>query len=319
MKKIILILSFWGILFDCFSQSDFTLKISAYLEGALIDNRNEISNSGFPLMRDDLRFNSSTEKYLIPSLSPYKYPTQNFDITPHYTYSDVQNPNFEVVSEPDQVFAVEGENAIVDWVFVELRNPINHNIKLTSRSALIQRDGDIVDVDGVSNVLFENVSLQSFYVVLRHRNHLGVMSGIVNKNTHVDFRSVNTQVFDLGNTKFQNINYTGLATSNKVLTGYKALWAGDVNSDGKIKLVNPGDDLNEILFELLNHKDNTSFNANFNFAYGYLQSDIDMNGKCKFNNPDDDANLLYSRVINYSKNEKFFSNFNFFIEQLPSR
>lgn len=319
MKKLYFIFSIVIIIVqNTFAQSSFTLRISAYLEGALIYNT-ETSSQGVPLMRDELRFNPLTEKSYLPVQTPYKFPTQNFDITSHYSHSGVQNPDYDIITDPEQVFGVTGENAIVDWVFVELRDPNDYKSKIASRSALIQRDGDIVDVDGVSNVLFEDVSHPTFYVVLRHRNHLGIMSGIVNKSSHIDFRSLSTRIFDLSTSKYQNIDYSGLATNNYILNGYRALWAGDVNSDGKIKLGNPNDDLNEIFSDVLNHKENIASISNFNFAFGYFQSDIDMNGKSKIENPFNDTSHLYGQVLFYPKNVNILTNYNFVIEQLPSR
>ena len=60
-----------------------------------------------------------------------------------------------------------GKDAIVDWVFVELRSKISPTVVIDSRSALLQRDGDIVDVDGVSSVTFNVASPDSYYVVVK--------------------------------------------------------------------------------------------------------------------------------------------------------
>ena len=45
---------------------------------------------------------------------------------------------------------------------------------LQTRSALVQRDGDIVDIDGVSPVTFNNVASTNYTIAVRHRNHLGL-------------------------------------------------------------------------------------------------------------------------------------------------
>ena len=65
------------------------------------------------------------------------------------------------------------EDAIVDWVFLELRS--DETTIVATRSALIQRDGDIVDLDGVSPVKFYEIEDGDYYVVVKHRNHVGVM------------------------------------------------------------------------------------------------------------------------------------------------
>ncbi len=66
------------------------------------------------------------------------------------------------------------ENTIVDWVLIELRD--TETTVAASRAALVQRDGDVVDLDGVSPVTFKDVEPGSYYVVVKHRNHLGTMS-----------------------------------------------------------------------------------------------------------------------------------------------
>ncbi|MBK6755574.1 MAG: hypothetical protein IPG69_18780 [Flavobacteriales bacterium] len=64
---------------------------------------------------------------------------------------------------------------IVDWVLVELRDADNPALIVASRSALIQRDGDVVDLDGSSAVVM-TAEPGNYHVALRHRNHLGVMT-----------------------------------------------------------------------------------------------------------------------------------------------
>ncbi|MCP5064827.1 MAG: hypothetical protein GY936_20600 [Ignavibacteriae bacterium] len=64
---------------------------------------------------------------------------------------------------------------VVDWVLVELRDKDNSSIVLKSRSAFILNDGRIVDIDGESPVAFQ-IENDSYFIVLKHRNHLSVMS-----------------------------------------------------------------------------------------------------------------------------------------------
>ncbi len=65
---------------------------------------------------------------------------------------------------------------IVDWVVLELRDA-SYNI-VTARAALLKANGSIVGVNGFSAVTFENVNSGNFHVVVRHRNHLGVMTNL---------------------------------------------------------------------------------------------------------------------------------------------
>ncbi|HQW88124.1 MAG TPA: fibronectin type III domain-containing protein, partial [Flavobacteriales bacterium] len=74
-----------------------------------------------------------------------------------------------------QVLAVTGANAITDWVLVELRSATTPAQVLEARAALVQRDGDVVAVDGTSPLGF-CLAAGSYHVAVRHRNHLGVMT-----------------------------------------------------------------------------------------------------------------------------------------------
>lgn len=69
-----------------------------------------------------------------------------------------------------------GADAVVDWVLVELRDATTPTTILASRAALLQRDGDVMDVDNMSPLLFSGISAGNYHVVIKHRNHLGVMT-----------------------------------------------------------------------------------------------------------------------------------------------
>ncbi len=73
------------------------------------------------------------------------------------------------------VLAVTGNNAIVDWVFVQLHNSSTGAV-VSTRAALLQRDGDIVETDGVTPLSMAGNAPGSYYISVRHRNHLGVRS-----------------------------------------------------------------------------------------------------------------------------------------------
>ncbi len=82
----------------------------------------------------------------------------------------------------DSPYGVDPQNVnpippnVVDWVLVELRNKIDPTILEGSRSAFVLSDGTVVDTDGSSSVSFPGVLHTKYYIVIKHRNHLGVMS-----------------------------------------------------------------------------------------------------------------------------------------------
>ncbi len=69
--------------------------------------------------------------------------------------------------------AAAGSDAIVDWVFVQLHRS-SDAVVVSTRAALLQRDGDIVDTDGVSPLNMAGNAAGSYYISVRHRNHLGI-------------------------------------------------------------------------------------------------------------------------------------------------
>ncbi len=76
-----------------------------------------------------------------------------------------------------------GGDEMTDWVVVELRDAATPTTVIDSRAAILQKDGDVVDIDGMSPVGFIGATPGMYHIVVRHRNHLGVMTGMpVNLN-----------------------------------------------------------------------------------------------------------------------------------------
>jgi len=94
------------------------------------------------------------------------------------SFTHVNNSAVETIASSVLNDQVDATTNIVDWVFLELRdnstgNPGSH--KVQTRSALLRRDGVIVDIDGISPVYFKDIDAGSTYtLVVRHRNHLGL-------------------------------------------------------------------------------------------------------------------------------------------------
>ncbi|WP_075341543.1 matrixin family metalloprotease [Tenacibaculum agarivorans] len=202
--------------------TEIALAAKVLLQGAAINpNTGEES-----LMRDDLRAAS-----LLPTTSPYA----------------------DGLTCDAAVFDVAGSNAIVDWILVELRDATDSSIVSYSRSALIQRDGDVVDVDGTSVLNFSTVE-NTYYITVKHRNHLGI-------------RSANTITFStVENNSIDFTNDTSLIEggSNAVIdlgSSRYAMFAGDEDANSQIQ----NTDINTVITVL--------------GASGYSDADMDMNGQ----------------------------------------
>ena len=65
---------------------------------------------------------------------------------------------------------------IVDWVQVELRTQADGSGECYTKSGFVRSDGRVVDTDG-SDIVSVQAPEGDYYIVIKHRNHLSVMSG----------------------------------------------------------------------------------------------------------------------------------------------
>lgn len=114
---------------------------------------------------------------------------------------------------------------IVDWVLVELRTGTASGTIVGKRAAFLKNDGSIVDVDGSSPVFFSGLSTGNYYAVVRHRNHLVVMSALAiplnGTSALYDFSTAQTQTF-------------GTNAMKDLGGGVFGLYSADGNRDGGI-------------------------------------------------------------------------------------
>lgn len=216
-----------------FQQETIVLKIKlapiAFLQGPL-------TTSGTTTMDDSLRSNS-----LLPTTSPYT----------------------DAITCESSVFNTTGNNAIIDWIWVTLRDKNDRTVVLASQSALLQADGDIVDVDGVSALKFD-LSSDSYYVAVNHRNHLGIIS-----NSTIALNTDTSTTVNLSNAASSVFGGTNSVVD--MSNGLFAMVSGDFDENGQIQ----NTDTNAII-QLLG-------------VSGYNKADLDMNGQVQ--NTDINSNL----------------------------
>jgi alpha/beta superfamily hydrolase len=179
------------------------------------------------------------------------------------------------------VLSISGSNAIVDWVVVELRDATDPTQVLESRSALVQRDGDVVDVDGTSPLSF-GLTPGNYRVAVRHRNHLAVST-----NTAIDFGS-SPAVLDLSN---MSTPLHGTDARAHVLGAFptEALWAGDVSFDGEIRYTGAMNDRDIILSTI-------GGSVATNTTSGYLPADVNMDGTTKYTGGTNDRDIILQNI-----------------------
>jgi len=186
---------------------------------------------------------------LIPLLQPYNSAPWNY-------------------SGPESVVSIPNPN-VVDWVLIELRDAANATsatsaTRIARQAAFLLKDGSVVGTDGSSILQFNNTFTQQLFVIVWHRNHLGIMSANGVTATGgiyaYDFSTAASKVYG-GSTGYKNLN--------------GSVWgmvAGDSNHDG-----------------LINLGDKTQWAA-FAGKKGYYDSDYSLNAQV--NNPDKNEKWL---------------------------
>ncbi len=265
------------------------LAIRVYLQGAKIG-----TTPSDTLMRDNLRSYGNPATRLIPATEPYTAMSPSFK---HYG-----DGGGEVVTDSATVFAVTGANAIVDWVLVELRNANKLDSIATTRAGLLQRDGDVVDVDGVSPLRFPTANAGSFYVAVRHRNHLGVMTAealaLSPILSYVDF----TDPTFLTTGNYAQVELSMITPDTSDTDTRMFMWAGDLNSDGRTVYQGPGNDILKLFTTVIGDPGNTTFIANY-ISSGYKTADIDLNGRAIYQGPlNDRSMLLFNTILSHPAN-----------------
>ena len=248
-----------------------------YLQGAAL-NPNVGEES---LMRDDLRVAA-----YIPTKSPYA----------------------DMISCETTVFNLGGTlgsgvitNDIVDWVWVELRDKDDNTLVVASQSALLQRDGDVVAIDGTSALSFYAIADGSYYVAIKHRNHLGIMS-----NTAIVLNTTTT-VIDFTNGSVPTYG-TNAQTSLGMPIGISAMWAGDANNDGLLNYLGAFSDVPFVRSQVFNDPNNSVFGGPPVASYssqGYHNTDVNMNGVTVYSGGSSDVLSIRNNIFNNSLNSVF--------------
>ena len=193
------------------------------------------------------------------------------------------------------VLTTTGNDAIVDWVVLELRDATTPSTIVASHSALVQRDGDVVGTDGSSPVTFTQPP-GNYQVAIRHRNHLGTMTvapvTLSGSPVSVDFTS-------------SALNTYG-ANARKVIGGaitVQVLWSGDVTFNHQVKYTGASNDRDPILVTVGSTTPN-------NVVSTYSTRDVNLNGEVKYTGTGNDRDPILVNVGSTTPN-------NIRQEQLP--
>jgi hypothetical protein len=137
---------------------------------------------------------------------------------------------------------------------------------MVSRQAgFLLNDGSIVDIDGSSMLRFDVVVNDNLFVIVHHRNHLGIMSA-------------NPVIQTAGNYMHDFTTGSGQAhgdinAQKQILPGVWGMIAGDINADGIINMADKSPEWEVLAGEA-----------------GYHQADLNFDGQV--NNMDKDDFLI---------------------------
>ncbi|MBK9174918.1 MAG: PQQ-dependent sugar dehydrogenase [Flavobacteriales bacterium] len=233
-------------------------------------------DSGPGLMIDALRTAG-----LVPLTEPY---------TTALGYSKVAKGGGEVTTAA--VLNVAGNNAVVDWVRVELRSTAQPTMIAASAQGLLQRDGDVMAADGVSPLIFR-VGPGSYHVTVRHRNHLAVMTA-----TGISLSATATAL---------DLSAAATATygtnARKDLGTIRALWAGNAQVDAQVRYMGDGNDRDPILVRI-------GGSVPTAMVTGYYPEDTNMDGAVRYVGEGNDRDPI---LVNIGGSVPT----NFLVQQLP--
>ncbi|HPY39622.1 MAG TPA: hypothetical protein PLM98_03805 [Thiolinea sp.] len=255
-------------------QVGVNLQVRAYLQGPYE------ASTGF--MKDNLR-----SRGLIPQQQPYS--------SAPFLYAGTETLNRSLTS-----ISLGGDaNALVDWVLLELRSTNSPAVVVAQKAVGLQADGDLMDVQtGATTLAFLNVSAGDYYVSVRHRNHLGVVSA------SAQALSFMTKLVD-----FSKPSVAVMGQNSRLLTGNLALlWAGDINQDKKVIANGVGNDSNVLISTVLGASGNSALNTSYKLA-GYVPSDLNLDGDSVAVGPSNDNTLIHSNVLTSPANPNLISNF----------
>jgi hypothetical protein len=218
---------------------------------------------------------------LIPTSDPYR--------TAPYSSFFTHTNNSEVEIASAAVFNDKAtDDNIVDWIFLELRNSTGTLIQ--TRSALLQKDGDVVDIDGVNPVFFKNLDAGNFVVTVRHRNHLGLSADLTNYVKALSIaKPIAANKFDF--TGASDAQIFGDAQAFYTSGAVKMLWGGNANSNGSSRYAGPSNDHSYLLSTEL------AGNGSAVISGVYKSGDLNMNGNVRYSGPSNDHSFLLNNVL----------------------
>jgi hypothetical protein len=153
---------------------------------------------------------------------------------------------------------------------------------------LLQRDGDIVDVDGKSPVTFNNVDPGNYTIAVRHRNHLGLSTDPTSFTPFLTSKQSTAPLVDFTSSAFL---FGGSSAHGVATDGKYVLWGGNANMNGVVNFTGINNDKQYLYNTTLNSISGTIL-TNI-----YSSSDFNMDSKVSYIGIRNDKNFLYNNIL----------------------
>ena len=106
---------------------------------------------------------------------------------------------------------------------------------ITGRKAgFLLNNGTVVDLDGVTPIAFNITKQGGAYIVVRHRNHLAIMSNSIPSNSTGDFTNNYAVLANSYKKTGATSDPTVLLASSGAGSTLYGMWPGDVNASGSV-------------------------------------------------------------------------------------
>jgi len=175
---------------------------------------------------------------------------------------------------------------MVDWILIELRSGSDYSRIMDRRAGILMNNGDILETDLSGGLVFNCIDVGSYYVVVRHRNHLPVMSAnSINMpfSGTMDFKNV------VNNPPFGNLTEALI----EMEPDHWGIISGDVMQDYNLKYSGPDNDRALVLQKLVNVSGSNSITTTIN---GYYREDMNMDGTVKYSGPGNDPSIIIQNL-----------------------
>lgn len=229
-----------------------SLALNVVLGGAQVS-----SNSS--MMRNDLR-----SQGLLPLAEPYT------------------NMGYSFVGGGGETISGTASSSLVDWLVLELRSASQPGIVVASKAVLLTWVGQVIDANTQQDPVV-TIPPGYYYVALRHRNHLGVMTAspvLLNTNAAA----------------FINFNDATLSTHGveamQTTGSVRSLWPGNskwTTGTQQIKYVGGNNDRDVVLTRI----GGTTPSAT---ASGYFSEDINLDGLVKYTGTGNDRDIMLQTI-----------------------